>query len=94
MSHRVPYDGLVTLRGLNTGQEPVDDEITVTARDISSDGISFFHKGPLPYRLVELILDTSHGQIRRLMKLTWCRYSIDGQYVSGGYFFTQPPSNP
>jgi hypothetical protein len=88
-SHRVPFSGPLGLRGLDEALEPVDEPLTATARDISGDGISFRHDGPLPYRFVELTYDTARGPVTRRAKLTWCRYSIDGFYVSGGRFLHQ-----
>jgi hypothetical protein len=87
--HRVPFSGTLNLRGLNNNFEPVDSEFTVTARDVSGDGISFRHESPLHYRFVELSYDSVRGQVTRRAKLTWCRYSIDGFYVSGGRFLHQ-----
>lgn len=88
-SHRVPFSGPLCLRGLDEAFEPVDEPLTATARDISGDGISFRHDGPLPYRFVELTSDTARGPVTRRAKLTWCRYSIDGFYISGGRFLHQ-----
>ena len=88
-SHRVSFTSPLSLVGLNEAFEAVGEPLTATARDVSGDGISFLHEGPLPYRFVELTYDTARGQVTHRAKLTWCRYSIDGFYVSGGRFLHQ-----
>ena len=87
--HRIPFSGSLRLRGLNENLEPVDGEIVATARDISGDGISFRHDNPLPYRFVEVTYHAALGAVTRRAKLTWCRYAVEGFYVSGGRFLRQ-----
>ncbi|MDA0588556.1 MAG: hypothetical protein O2820_11765 [Planctomycetota bacterium] len=88
--HRIPFSGRLRLRGLNENHEPVDVELVATGRDISGDGISFRHDNPLPYRFVEVTYNAALGTVTRRAKLTWCRYAVDGFYVSGGRFLRQP----
>ena len=85
-THRVPFAESLTIRGLDESLNPVDREFTARSRDISAHGISFRHEGPLPYRFVELSYQTARGTITRRVRLTWCRYSVEGSYVSGGRF--------
>lgn len=85
-THRVPFTGALTIRGLDENLNPVDSEFAAKSRDISADGISFRHEGPLPYRFVELSYQTARGPVTRRVRLTWCRYSAEGSYVSGGRF--------
>lgn len=85
-THRVPFTGELTIRGLDENLKPVDCEFAARSRDISADGISFRHDGPLPYRFVELSYQTARGLVTRRVRLTWCRYSAEGSYFSGGRF--------
>ena len=91
-AHRLPLDAQIQVRGLDEQLNPVGGDLTVRARDISSDGISFRHEGPMPYRFVEVILDTAKGPKPHRVRLTWCRYSVEGCYVSGGRFLLR--NNP
>lgn len=86
-AHRIPFDGELEARGLDDDLQPVTgSEFTAMARDISADGISFRHEGPLPYRFVELSYSTPRGPVTRRVRLTWCRYSARGYSISGGRF--------
>jgi len=69
-THRVPFTGELTIHGLDENLKPVDCEFAARSRDISADGISFHHEGPLPYRLVELRYQTARGLVTRRVRLT------------------------
>ncbi|NOX55047.1 MAG: hypothetical protein GXP27_11550 [Planctomycetes bacterium] len=59
----------------------------VDGRDLSLGGISFRHIAPLPHRFVALhFRPESRSTPWVVTYLTWCRFTTDGKYLSGGRF--------
>jgi hypothetical protein len=72
---------------------PCAPPVVVQGRDISVDGLSFLHGQPLPYRYAAISLRTAQGVESAICRLTWCRYSREGHYVSGGKFIRHVPTS-
>lgn len=85
---RYPYPQLVRLAPLDrAGNEIAAASIVVVGRQLSEQGIDFYHPAPLPYRRVIVTLETCDGRwLRLLLDLTWCRFTRHGWYESGGRF--------
>ena len=76
---------------------PLDDESVsalhstkVIGTNIGANGFCFFHKSPLPYRLVRLtaidprLQELGLGDLHFALVMKWCRFLKVGQYESGG----------
>jgi hypothetical protein len=92
-AHRVPLPQSVCLTGLDDQFRPCAPPVVVQGRDISVDGLSFLHGQPLPYRYAAISLRTAQGVESAICRLTWCRYSREGHYVSGGKFIRHVPTS-
>ena len=86
--HRVPLRRQLIIIPLDEQLEtPCGSPLRVEGRDISLAGISFAHSLPLPHRKVALMLPHLHETAPSIVtQLTWCRFSRDGRYQSGGGF--------
>lgn len=86
--HRMKYTRLLLMTPLDTVTEEICGEPQiVTGRDISPGGISFSHREPMPYRKTILTFVLTDGDVESAVtKLTWCRFTRDGWYQSGGMF--------
>ncbi len=91
-AHRVPLPLSVCLTGLDEQFRPCAAPVVVRGRDISVDGISFLHGLPLPFRYAAVSMRTSSGVESAVCRLTWCRYSREGHYISGGKFVRHSPA--
>lgn len=85
-SHRMSFPDRMCLTGLDADLAACAVPLLVRGRDLSIDGISFSHLRPVPYRHVQMLLPLASGLESIIVRLTWCRYSRQGEYVSGGYF--------
>ncbi|HBO45574.1 MAG TPA: hypothetical protein DD670_16920 [Planctomycetaceae bacterium] len=85
---RYPFPHLVHLTPVGEDNTPIEGEmIVVVGRHISERGLGFYHTKPLPYRRMIVAFETSGGNwVRFLIDLTWCRFTRDGWYESGGRF--------
>lgn len=90
---RRPYPFLLTLVPVNQHGDTVHDQpFTVVGKNLSSRGIGFFHKDPIPYRRVIVHLEGAAGRaVRALVELSWCRFTRHGWYDSGGRFLELTP---
>lgn len=97
---RYPYPHLVTLQPVGPdGRTPHGEVLVVAGKHLSENGLGFFHQDPIPHRRVIAWLDGCNGQwLGLLLDLTWCRFTRQGWYESGGHFrqdvttrFPQPP---
>jgi hypothetical protein len=85
---RYPYPKLIYLTPLNK-DTPTDapTKIIVTGKHLSESGLGFYHKTPLPYRRVIASFEQSDGNwLGLIMDITWCRFTKEGWYESGGRF--------
>lgn len=97
-AHRIAFPETLHVVGLeinpNNGQfVAVADGIIAGGRDISVDGISFQHDDPVPHRFVSVSFRSPLGTETLVAKLSWCRFSREGHYVSGGRLIVEPQCN-
>jgi hypothetical protein len=72
--------------------EPLDEPLVVVGKQISENGLGFYHCAPLPYRYVIVALERGfRGPVRLLLDLSWCRFTRHGWYESGGRFLRLAP---
>ena len=86
--HRAQFDRPLVFVPLDEhSQEPIDRPRRVSGKDISLHGISFSHSRPLPYTKVAVAFAVEGGGCEPfLTRLTWCRFTRNGIYQSGGQF--------
>ncbi|MGO8746146.1 MAG: hypothetical protein ACLQNE_09170 [Thermoguttaceae bacterium] len=69
------------------GASWAEEDVIVVGKQISERGLSFYHPKPLPHRRMIVSLETMSGsRLRFLIDLTWCRFTRQGWYESGGRF--------
>ena len=85
--HRTPYPYLIKLApAAADGQPAADEEIVVVGKHLSTGGIDFYHREPIPHRWMIAWLE-SGGQLHSvLVELLWCRFNKQGWYENGGRF--------
>jgi len=85
---RYPYPYLVYLTPVSKdGLTPAGEPVVVVGKHLSECGLGFYHPKPLVFRRVIATLETAVGaRIGFLMDLTWCRFTREGWYESGGRF--------
>lgn len=90
---RYPYPYLVRLTPVVArGEAPRGEPVVVVGRYLSEGGFSFYHPKPLPFRRVVATLDTASGlRLDLLLDVTWCRFTRQGWYESGGRFLDAAP---
>lgn len=88
---RFAYPKLIELTPVAAdGCTPAGETTIVVGRQISPRGLSFFHPAPLAHRLVRARLELSAGKsFEVLLDLTWCRFTRQRWYESGGKFVQQ-----
>jgi len=80
---RYPFFALVTLRSLETSGV----QVTACSREISSGGIGLLHHLPLKNGSIhEMSLEQRPIQLRRRVRVVWCREAIYGWFLSGAQF--------
>lgn len=86
--HRAQFTELIQLTPLDEEtQEAAGETHSVQGRDLSLHGASFIHQEPLPFRTVGLTFDLPSGaRATIILRLTWCRFTRQGWYESGGRF--------
>ena len=85
--HAFPY--LVRLLPVDPESlEKVDEPLTAVGKQISQQGLGFYHKEPLPFRHVVVTIADGDFKtpVHLLMDLTWCHFRAAGWYESGGRF--------
>ncbi len=85
---RYPFPYLVHLTPVaEDGCSPQGDTFVVVGKHLSERGLGFYHPQPLPYRRMIVSLETETGQwLAFLIDLSWCRFTKQGWYESGGRF--------
>ena len=85
---RYPFPHLIHLAPLAAdGKTPAGPPIVVVGKQLSEGGVGFFHPHPLPYRKMLVVMETAEGRRHALaVDLTWCRFTPQGWYESGGRF--------
>ena len=85
---RHPFPYLVRLIPVADGElEPCGQPIVVVGKQLSEQGLDFYHQQPIPFRRAIASLQTRSGRwLSFLVDLTWCRYTEFGWYDNGGRF--------
>ena len=85
---RYPFPFLVHLTPVDEdGVTPCGESIVVVGKYISERGLGFYHSQPLPYRRVIASSEGPRGDwFGFLLDLSWCRFTRQGWYESGGRF--------
>ena len=86
--HRYPFPYLVHLTPVaDDGQTPQGKSVVVVGKHLSERELGFYHPKPLPYRRMIASLEASNGhRFAFLIDLTWCRFTRQHWYESGGRF--------
>ncbi|MFW5692678.1 MAG: hypothetical protein ACOCWL_00540 [Thermoguttaceae bacterium] len=85
---RYPFPYLVHLTPVGEdGVTPEGETIVVVGKHLSERGLGFYHPKPLPHRRMIASLQAAGGQwMGFLIDLSWCRFTKQGWYESGGRF--------
>lgn len=91
---RFPYPYLVRLTPVSAdGLTKLGDPITVAGKHLSERGLGFYHQQPLPYRrMMASLRGAAQDQLHFLIDVTWCRFTGEGWYDSGGRFLRTLPA--
>jgi hypothetical protein len=86
--NRYPFPYLVRLTPVgDDGQTPCGESVVAVGKHLSERGLGFYHPHPLPYRRMIASLEAGNGQwLGFLIDLSWCRFTRQGWYESGGRF--------
>ncbi len=87
--HRIRFESPVAITPIDeqTG-EPTHETMLAVGKNISLGGLCFGHRFPLPHRNIAVSFLADDGQSIEsvTMRLTWCRFTREGTYQSGGQF--------
>lgn len=88
MERRYPYPYLVHLTPVgDNGAATEGEALVVVGKHLSEEGLGFYHPKPIPNRRMIALLETDSGsRLSFLIDLTWCRFTKQGWYESGGRF--------
>jgi hypothetical protein len=82
---RYPFPYLVHLTPVDEDGSLLQSEtVVVVGKHLSERGLGFYHPKPLPYRRVIASLESNGRWLGFLLDLTWCRFTRQGWYESGG----------
>jgi len=86
--HRYPFPYLIHLTPVaEDGITPRGESIVVVGKHLSQRGLGFYHPQALPYRRMIASLEAADGRwFAFLIDLTWCRFTRQHWYESGGKF--------
>ena len=86
--NRYPFPCLMHLTPVGRdGVTPEGQTVVVVGKHLSEHGLGFYHQAPLPHRRMIVSLESGKGQwLAFLIDLSWCRFTKDGWYESGGRF--------
>ncbi len=92
---RYPFPYLVHLTPVGKdGVTPEGESLVVVGKHLSERGLGFYHTKPLPYRRMIVSLQATGGEwVGFLIDLSWCRFTKQGWYESGGRFL-EPVLSP
>ena len=84
---RFPFPYLIHLTPIEAdGGVNIDDTVVVVGKHLSERGLGFYHQQPLPNRRMIVSLETGGAWLGFLIDLSWCRFTKQGWYESGGRF--------
>lgn len=80
----IPY--LFSITPLDPDWRSIDDEeMVVVGKNLSRQGISFYHERPLSHRRARIeLVQPGLGGFAAEIDIKWCRFSKPGWYESGG----------
>ena len=86
--NRYPFPYLVHLTPVaEDGISPEGKTLVVVGKHLSERGLGFYHPRPLPYRRMIVSLESGDGEcLGFLIDVSWCRFTKQGWYESGGRF--------
>jgi hypothetical protein len=80
---RHPLPALMTVYPAQGGTDAPAQ--VVVGKDISERGLGFFHQQPIPFRRAIVVYEVpGAGQAAFLIDISWCRFTQQGWYESGG----------
>lgn len=85
---RFPFPHLITLTPVGEdGVTPSGESVVVAGKQVSEEGLGFYHQQPLPHRRMIASIDAGNGQwLSFLIDINWCRFTRQRWYESGGRF--------
>ena len=85
---RYPFPYLVHLTPVDkNGVVHTDETVVVVGKHLSERGLGFYHRHPLPNRKMIVSIEVgSSSWLGFLIDLSWCRFTKQGWYESGGRF--------
>jgi hypothetical protein len=85
---RYPFPHLIRLTPVaEDGVTPLGDPIVAVGKHLSQHGLGFYHPRPLAHRRMIASMEAGDGAwVGFLIELTWCRFTRQGWYESGGRF--------
>jgi len=91
---RYPFPHLIRLTPVaEDGVTSEGESVVVVGKHLSEEGLGFYHPKPLAHRRMIASLEAPGGAwIGFLIELTWCRFTRQGWYESGGRFRHAVPS--
>jgi hypothetical protein len=92
--HRYPFPYLVHLTPVgDDGVTPEGETVVVVGKHVSQRGMGFYHPRPLPHRRMIASMDAGNGTwVSFLIDVTWCRFTRQHWYESGGRFLQAVPA--
>ncbi len=93
--NRYPFPYLVHLTPVDDALAPAGESVVVVGKHLSPCGVGFYHPKPISHR--RMIVSFEAGQqswLSFLIDVTWCRFTKQGWYESGGRFLQRvdPPA--
>ena len=91
---RYAFPYMVHLTPMNADGSPAEsDTVVVVGKHLSKRGLGFYHTKPLPYRRMIVSIETGNNSwLSFLIDLSWCRFTKQGWYESGGRFLRAVPT--
>ena len=91
---RYPFPYLVHLTPLSDdGMIKETETVVVVGKHLSERGLGFYHPKPLPYRRMVASIESGNGAwLGFVIDLSWCRFTKQGWYESGGRLLHSVPS--
>ena len=66
---------------------PQGESLVVVGKHLSENGLGFYHEKPIADRTMLAVMEhSSEGPLQFLLDLSWCRFTRQGWYESGGRF--------
>ena len=91
---RYPFPYLVHLTPLSdNGMARETETVVVVGKHLSERGLGFYHPKPLPHRRMVASIEAGNGSwLGFVIDLSWCRFTKQGWYESGGRLIQSVPS--